>query len=145
MAKSHGVLLAALAFIGLLHAAEAQANDVREAVEAGNRAFIRALLRGDSATVASLYTENAQVIAPGSPVVTGRVAIAAFWQASIDSGIKDVALETGEVEAEDGLAWETGVVRLIAKDGAVTEARYVVVWRRIGEQWMVHRDIWNLE
>jgi uncharacterized protein (TIGR02246 family) len=145
MFRSYGVLLSALTFASLLSAVDAQADGVREAVEAGNRAFVAAFLRGDSAAIASLYTEDAQVIAPGSPVATGRTAIAGFWQTFIDSGIKDVALETREVESEVDLAYESGTVRLTGKDSAVTEARYIVVWKRIDDRWMLHRDIWNSE
>jgi ketosteroid isomerase-like protein len=99
---------------------------VREAVDAGNRAFIAALLRGDARAVADLYTENAQVIAPSAPVARGRSAVAAAWQKSIDAGVKDLSLDTADVESAGDLACETGIVRLVAKDGGVTEGRYVV-------------------
>ena len=108
-----------------------------------NRALITAFLRGDATAVANLYTEDAQVIAPGSPVASGRPAIAAFWQRSIDSGVKDLTLETAEVESAADLAYEAGIVRLVPKDGTTSEARYVVIWRRIDGEWMLHRDIWN--
>jgi carbonic anhydrase len=121
------------------------ADEVRDAVEAGNRAFIAAFLRGDAAAIAQLYTEDAQVIAPGEPVARGRSAIAAAWQKSIDSGVKDVALHTTEVESTGDLASETGDVRLVAKDGSITQGRYLVVWKREGGRWKLHRDIWNSE
>jgi uncharacterized protein (TIGR02246 family) len=126
-------------------AGPARAEEVREAVEAGNRAFIAAFLRGDAKAVAELYTEDARVIAPGSPVARGRAAIAAFWQKSIDSGVKEVALETADVESSGDLAAETGAVRQVAKDGRVSEARYVVVWKRVNGTWKLHRDTWNSE
>ena len=143
MASIYRVPALLLALACLLSAAPARSDDVRNAVEAGNRAFITAFLRGDATAVANRYTEDAQVIAPGSPAASGRPAIAAFWQNSIDSGVKDVALETAEVESAGDLAYETGIVRLVAKDGTTTEARYVVIWRRIDGNWMLHRDIWN--
>jgi uncharacterized protein (TIGR02246 family) len=127
----------------LLAAAPARAEDVRAAVEAGNRAFIAAFLRGDAQAVAGRYSEDAKVIAPGAAVASGRAAIAAFWQAQIDSGIRDVALETEDVESAGDLAYETGNVRLVAKDGSASTARYLVVWKRVGGRWLLHRDIWN--
>jgi len=143
MATLHGLLATALASVWLASAAHAESENVRAAIEAGNRAFMAAFLNGDSAAIARLYTEDAQVIPPGAPVATGRPALAAFWQSSIESGIKGIVLETTAVESAGDLAYETGTVRLTAKDGAVTEARYVVVGKRVGEQWMLHRDIWN--
>jgi len=139
--------LASLSLVALagLAAAPAHADPVRDAVEAGNRAFAAAFVKGDAAAIAQLYTADAKVIAPGAPVTTGRAAIQAFWQKSIDSGIKDVKLETGEVESAGDLAYETGTVRLVAKDGAVSGARYLVVWKRSEGKWHLHRDIWNSE
>jgi uncharacterized protein (TIGR02246 family) len=126
-----------------ISAMPARSDEVREAVEAGNRAFIKAFLQGNATAVANLYTRDAQVIAPGAPVARGRPAIAAFWKTSIDSGIKDVVLETGEVESAGDLAYESGDVRLVAKDGAISTARYLVVWKRVDGAWLLHRDIWN--
>lgn len=124
-------------------AAPAQPGDARAAIEAQNRAFIAAFGRGDANAVAALYTENAQVIAPGSAPVSGRAAIGEFWQGSIASGIREVALETIDVESDGALAAETGAARLVGGDGSVTAARYVVVWKNVDGQWMLHRDIWN--
>jgi uncharacterized protein (TIGR02246 family) len=139
------LLTIGLAAAPLLYGTAARSEDVRAAVERGNRAFIAAFLRGDARAVADLYTENAQVIAPGAPIARGRAAIAAAWQKAIDSGIKDLTLDTADVESSGDLAAETGTVRLVARDGKVTEARYVVVWKRTDGKWKLHRDTWNGE
>ncbi len=127
----------------LLVSAPARAEDARQAVEAGNQALIAAVLRGDASAVADHYTENAQVIAPGAPVAAGRAAITEFWRSSIASGIMDVTLETADVESDGNLAYETGALGLVSNDGAETAARYVVVWKRVGGKWLLHRDTWN--
>jgi uncharacterized protein (TIGR02246 family) len=121
------------------------ADEVRAAVESGNRAFIAAFLKGDARAVADCYTENAKVIGPGAPVAQGRPAIAAFWQKAIDGGVKELTLDTADVESEGNLASETGTVRLVGKDGKVTAARYLVVWKRTDGKWKLHRDVWNSE
>ena len=145
MTGSRKALTVGLATASLLYGSPVRAGEVRAAVEAGNRAFIAALLRGDARAVADLYTENAQVIAPGAPVARGRSAIAAAWQKAIDAGVKDLKLDTAHVESGGDLACETGTVRLVDKDGAVTEGRYVVTWKRTSGKWKLHRDIWNTE
>lgn len=138
-------LVIAVAAASFLYARPARSDDVRAAVDAGNRAFIAAFMRGDAQAVANLYTENAQMIAPGAPVARGRSAIAAAWEKSIKSGVKDLALSTADVESAGDLASETGVVRIVGRDGAVTQGRYVVVWKRTNGEWKLHRDIWNTE
>jgi uncharacterized protein (TIGR02246 family) len=143
MLRSSAMALLILAAAATLASRAARADEVRDAVEAGNQAFIAAFLRGDSAAVSQLYTESAEVIAPGEAVARGRAAIAAAWQKAIDSGVKDVKLTTAEVESAGDLAYETGTVQLVANDGKVTQARYVGVWKREGGRWKLHRDIWN--
>jgi ketosteroid isomerase-like protein len=135
--------LAALALVACLDPTSACPEDVRAAVEAGNRAFVAALLRGDARAVADLYTKEARVIAPGSDVVNGRPDIRLFWQKTIDAGVKDLTLSTGTVESAGDLAYEDGTVKLVGGDGKLTVGRYVVVWKREDGAWKLHRDIWN--
>jgi uncharacterized protein (TIGR02246 family) len=123
----------------------ARADEVRDAVEAGNRAFVAASLAGDAQAVAELYTETAELLAPGAPVARGRTAIAAFWQKGLETPPKAMRLETQDVESAGDLAYETGNVTIVAPDGATTQGRYVVVWKREGGRWKLHRDIWNAE
>jgi ketosteroid isomerase-like protein len=137
-----GILVVGLALA--CDVTSARADDVRSAVDDGNRAFVAAFLRGDAKAIGELYTEDAQVIAPGAPVARGRAAITAAWKKAMDS-VKDVRLETGDVESSGDLASETGIVHLVGKDGAATKERYVVVWKRTKGGWKLHRDIWNGE
>jgi len=125
-----------------LLAASAQADPVRDAVDAGNYFFLKAFAARDAQAIADLYTEGGRVIAPGAEPVSGRAAIAAFWAGTmIDT--QAVRLETLSVEAAGDLALEEGVAHLEANDGSESTARYLVVWKREGRRWHLHRDIWN--
>jgi uncharacterized protein (TIGR02246 family) len=115
---------------------------VQEAVEAGNYFFMKHFEARDAQAIADLYTEDARVIAPGAEPAEGRTAIAAFW-AAVMEGTKSARLETLAVESQADLAVEDGVARLVANDGSESVARYLVVWKRVGRRWYLHRDIWN--
>lgn len=145
MGTRQRIMIVGLAVAIVSFGREGRSDEVRQAVDAGNRAFIAAFLRGDARAVAALYTENAEVVAPGAPVARGRASIAAAWQKAIDAGVKDLSLETADVESAGDLACETGKVRTVARDGTVTLGRYVVVWKRTNGRWLLHRDIWNAE
>jgi uncharacterized protein (TIGR02246 family) len=114
----------------------------RDAVDAGNYFFRKAFEARDAQAIAELYTEDGRVIAPNAEPAAGREAIAAFWAGAMQD-TKSVRLETLSVEAEGNLAYEEGVAHLTANDESLTEARYVVVWKRIGRRWHLHLDIWN--
>jgi uncharacterized protein (TIGR02246 family) len=114
----------------------------RDAVDAGNYFLRKAFEARDAQALADLYTEDARVIAPGAEPAEGRAAIAAFWQGVL-AETQGVRLDTQGVEASGDLAVEDGVARLTANDGSVSRIRYVVVWKRVGRRWHLHRDIWN--
>jgi ketosteroid isomerase-like protein len=67
-----------------------------------------------------------------------------MWKSVFDSGIAAASLETADVEADGSLAYETGRYEMKLKDGKVADrGKYVVVWKRTGNEWRIHRDIWN--
>ncbi len=134
-----------LASLTLLTAcAGSKASDPTAAIEAGNQKFVEHFLRGDEKAVAALYTEDAQVVAPGAAIAQGREAIGKLWRGAMDSGIKGLALKTLHASAVGDLAYEDGEVTILREDGTPTSARYLVVWKRIDGQWYLHRDIWNM-
>lgn len=61
-----------------------------------------------------------------------------------DSGVKDVSLVTLEVESHGDTAYEVGKLELRGADGKVLDrGKYVVIWKKEGTSWKLHRDIWN--
>jgi ketosteroid isomerase-like protein len=92
----------------------------------------------------NLYTEDGQVLPPGSEPITGRPGIQAFWQGAMDMGVKDAKLETAEVAHHGDAAYEVGRYALEAAGGQLlNRGKYVVIWQRQNESWKLHRDIWN--
>jgi len=76
----------------------------------------------------------------------GRDAIRAFWQGALDAGLTEATLDTVEVDSTGDTAVEVGRYTLRAKGGQVADAgKYVVVWKREGGGWKLHRDIWNTQ
>ena len=117
--------------------ASAQSTDVRAAIEAVNAKFDAAWGRKDAAAVTALYTAN---VGP----VSGSEAILEFWKAALAAAPPAAKLTATEVEAHGDTAHEVGTYQMFASDGKVVETgKYVVVWKREGGQWKLHRDIWN--
>jgi len=120
------------------------AGTVRSEIEAANKVFEAAVSRSDGPGVAALYTDNAQLLPAQSDFVTGTEAIGQFWQAAFDSGMKGVSLVTMEVEKHGDTAYEVGELDILGADGSVLDhAKYVVIWKKEGTSWKLHRDIWT--
>jgi uncharacterized protein (TIGR02246 family) len=116
--------------------------DARSAIDAVNRGFMTAFIRKDPAGVAALYTLDGQLLPPRSDFVTGRGAIARYWQEAMKIGIRN--LETTELEIHGESAFEVGRYTVEASDGSEADTGiYIVVWKQEGGTWRMHRDIWN--
>jgi uncharacterized protein (TIGR02246 family) len=98
---------------------------------------------GRVADVAACYTEDAQFLVPGQEPFAGRAAIAAVLGGLRGDGNR-LTLETLEVEAGGDFAWEVGRYSVATPNGAEADrGKYVVVWKRAGGEWRLHRDIIN--
>jgi uncharacterized protein (TIGR02246 family) len=116
-------------------------------IEKLNDVWTAAFNRGDAASVAALYTEDAHVLPPGSAMVKGRAAIEAFWRQAAQQ-MTDAKLATIDVlPLGRSAAREIGTVTLKTKSQPSQEVvgKYVVVWRKVGRDWKLATDIWNAD
>ncbi|MBM3573638.1 MAG: DUF4440 domain-containing protein [Alphaproteobacteria bacterium] len=124
--------------------AAAKKPSAASAVKAANNALAAALATGDAGAVAAKYTKNAIVMAHGAPAQKGTKAIKAFWGGAIGMGIKGVTLRSTEVEDHGTTLIECGAYTLKGDGGAVADVgKYIVIWKREGGAWKLHRDIFN--
>ena len=140
------IALAILGVIGLTMPAAAE--DVRAMIEQMNARFVEAYKAGDAAAIAGFYTETAKMLPPDATEVAGREAIQKLWQSWLDDGLKDLTLESTEVEASGDLAYEIGdfSLQVPAENNTMATAtgNYLVVWKRAAEgDWQLHVDTWN--
>ena len=144
--KASRILTASVSAALLLAAGpgSAAAASARADIEAANSKFMALLAKGDAAGLAALYATDGQVVPPNSDFVSGAPAIQKFWQGTIDAGIKGAKFTTLDVTVRGDLASETGKYDLTGADGTVLDTgKYVVVWKREGGRWKLHRDIFN--
>ena len=114
-------------------------------IEAVNAKWIDFFNKGDFAGIASLYTEDATALPPGSPMVKGRAAIEVMWK-SMAEQVGDPKLTTVDVKPlGSSAAREIGTFSLRAKGSTPREitGKYVVVWEKVGSDWKLATDIWN--
>ena len=118
--------------------------EVWDAIVAANKVFMATFGKGDAAGLAALYTEQGQLLPPNADFMTGREAIQAFWQGAMDMGLTEARIETLEVEAHGDTAIEVSKYTLHVQGGQQADAgKFIVIWKREGGQWRLHRDIFN--
>jgi uncharacterized protein (TIGR02246 family) len=113
-------------------------------ISAVNREFEDAARKGDLARLASLYTPDAIALPPDGQSVKGRDAIKQMWGVIAEQiGLRDVQLKTLDLEVIGETAYEVGEGTLSLEGGGNAVVKFVVVWKKVGGQWRLHRDIWN--
>ena len=133
-----------LTALSLVLAAPAFGQDVGQ-IQKLNDQFSEAFNKGDSASVAAMYTDDAVVLPSGSPMVRGRDAIQSFWKKGSEQ-LEGMRLTTIEVQSlGNDAAREIGTFILKTKGQSPQEleGKYVVIWRKAGTDWKLATDIWN--
>ncbi|MFH4966126.1 DUF4440 domain-containing protein [Gaetbulibacter sp. M235] len=113
-----------------------------------NRDFAKALLAGDAEAAANLYDENASLLPPNEPIVTGRENIKAYWQAGIDSGIVGASVKTISAGNNGDLGYEIGTFELQIKlenDSIIIDkGKYTEILRRNADgKWISIYGMWS--
>lgn len=102
------------------------------------------LTSGDADRIGDLYTQEGQLLPPGSDFVTGREAVAEFWIGVGQAGVETIEIEPEEVETHESTAWRTGTATLADADGAtIDHVKFIEIWSPEDGEWRIHRDIWN--
>jgi len=118
-------------------------DELRQAIDLEIRNFGVAVTRKDYAGVAGFYTEDAKVLPPDAPILTGRKAIEEFWRTALR--LADVTFITINLEIAGDTAYEVGETDVKLSSGRTkAKYKYLVVWLRCPDgRWRLHRDIWN--
>ena len=96
---------------------QAESSEIFNAITECNRKFISAFHQGDAQRIAELYTSDAKLLPPGSPLVAGRSAIEDFWGDILQKGLSRLELKTLELEQLGHTAIEIGRAHLFAETG----------------------------
>ena len=105
----------------------------------------KAVRMRDMTALDRVYTADAHILPPGGDMIQGIAGIKNFWQAAITGlDVKDASLSTVSAEAAGDTVVESGRAELTLAGGQKVPVKYVVHWKRDGDAWKWHTDIWNM-
>jgi uncharacterized protein (TIGR02246 family) len=136
-----GIAMAIAVLIGLIAPARAQ----KAEIDAVNAKWMDFFNKGDFASLAQLYTEDAVALPPGVSIVKGRSAIGAMWKSMAEqvSAPKLTALDVKMIGPSALREIGTFSLKTKAPEPQDLNGKYVVVWEKIGADWKLATDIWN--
>ena len=148
--KAAGVLCAiALAVFGIESSAADSAKEMA-ALQAVDQNWAKAYNAGDADAVANLYDEQAVLLPPGAPGVSGRAAIKSFFAKDVAGSQKAGVTFTLGAKPAGGVSgdmgWQSGTYAVKDKAGKVVETgKYLSVSMKKGGKWLYVRDTWNAD
>jgi ketosteroid isomerase-like protein len=120
---------------------------VRAAVQAADEAFMAAFNRGDASGAArGVYSRDAKIQPPGSPLIEGQENIAQFWAAAQrELGIAKADLSTTDLRQAGPYVHQLGAVTLTFADGVQATGKYAVLWKEQDGEMKWDIDTWNMD
>ncbi len=105
----------------------------------------KAIRSRDMNALDRVYTPDAHILPPGADMIQGIADIKSFWLKAITGlDVKDASLATVSAESAGDAVVEIGRAELTLASGQIVPVKYVVHWKRHGEAWKWHTDIWNM-
>lgn len=115
--------------------------NLREEIGAANQRFMERFANNDLSGVADCYTEDAQLLVPHADVIRGRAAIHEVFRTMGGQGLT-LHFDTRELEGHGTTAVEIGEYTRKQSHGQILDrGKYLVIWKRVGDDWKIHRDM----
>ena len=134
-----------IAAVGTSHAASPD----EAAIRAQTTAWEKAYSAGDAKALAALYTEDAVLMPPGVPPLSGRMAILDYFTKDVAAAKAAGAVFTlnpkTDVGVSGNMGWESGTYKVTVKGATVETGKFLSVSRKKDGKWLYLRDTWNAD
>jgi ketosteroid isomerase-like protein len=144
MKKAFALISTLALILFVLSACTQEAVDVKSEIEAMNVSFMEAANNGDTEALTNIYLPDVILCPPNSEMISGvENAVAAMT--AMPPGMVKMVFETVSAEAYGETAIELGKYKVMSPDEATVfdHGKYIVIWKKKGDDWKVSKDIWN--
>lgn len=118
-------------------------NEEATRIAAAGQRFLSLFALNDAAKIAACYTDDAEILAANVSSVRGRAEIESLFKFTNRPG-HTLEFQTAELDVQGTTAIEIGAYVRRQKDGATFDrGRYMVIWKRVGDEWKIHRDMFT--
>lgn len=120
--------------------------DIERILERSAR-FSDFIVQGQYDSLAATYTEDAKILPPITRIIEGRDSIKKYWGRNPDITTIHHRAVSSELNINGDLAYDYGYYEGTTrqKDGTETpfKGKYVILWKRIHNDWFMYLDMWN--
>lgn len=109
--------------------------------------FSAAVMASDYEKVGQAYTADAKIFPTNREIIEGRDAIVKYWTPTNGSRISFHQILPKGINITGDQAYDYGYYkgRTLNAQGEESswQGKYVLIWKKIDDQWKIYLDIWN--
>jgi len=139
-ALATGILLTSM---NLNRVGKTDLDNARKAIAASNAVYFRSFAKNDPAIFLDRYADDAVILAPNSPALSGKEGALKFFRKAYDEiGLRDGRFITTAVYG-DGIEYvtEEGLWQSFDTKGKMfDDGKFLVLWKRTQKGWKMFRD-----
>lgn len=125
---------------------DSQKSDL-EIIKENTRAFSKAFMDADHNKLVTLYTNDAKIFPMNQSIITGTEGLTKYWTLPDDVQTLHHNVTPSEIHIENNYAYDYGIYegRTLTKEKKEVswKGKYVIVWKKINDDWKIYLDIWN--
>ncbi|WGD33818.1 DUF4440 domain-containing protein [Olleya sp. YS] len=110
-------------------------------------AFSKAYMEGDIDALANKYTDDGKIFPNNINIISSKESIKKYWM--LPEGVKIIShkVTPTEIKVEGNYAYDYGYyegkTRTQENEEVSWKGKYVIVWKKTGDDWKIFLDIWN--
>ena len=116
-------------------------------IKQNTSAFSQAYLNANYDALANMYTDDAKIFPNNTNIIAGQSDIKKYWILPDEIKTLHHKVTPSEVIIKDNYAYDYGYYegKTLTKDKKEVswKGKYVIVWKKVGNDWKIHLDIWN--
>ena len=124
-----------------------QQNSDLEQIKKNSKAFSQAYMDGNFDKLVSLYTEDAKIFPMNQGIIGGKEGLKKYWTLPENVKILHHDATPTEIRIDNEYAYDYGLYegKTLTKDKKEVswKGKYVIVWKKINDDWKMYLDIWN--
>ena len=108
--------------------------------------FSKAYISADYDKLTSYYSTDGKIFPANSDILVGHKAIKKRWTLSKGTKIISHKVTPKEIKVIDDYAYDYGYYKGVSsrkKEVHYFKGTYVIVWKKVGDDWKIYLDIWN--
>jgi len=109
--------------------------------------FSNFVMNSDYDSIGRAYTSDAKIFPNNKEIIKGREAIIKYWTLPEGVQTKYHRVNPEEIKILGNEAYDYGYYEGTTLRSIGTESKwkgkYVIIWRKIDQQWKIYLDLWN--